>query len=72
MGWTATLWIARLFHAQSITFKEDKVALEAIEELIARDDRPEFREQIVSTDHSSIQMMRMIAREVGEEAKVLG
>jgi hypothetical protein len=60
-----------VFHAHSITFKEDKVALESIEELIARDDRPEFREQIVSTNHSSKQMMRMIARVVDEENRAV-
>ncbi|MCJ2185837.1 aromatic ring-hydroxylating dioxygenase subunit alpha [Novosphingobium beihaiensis] len=43
-------------------FTEDKVALEDIEELVARDRRPGFREKIIKTDEGGIRVLRLFAR----------
>ncbi|MBL8549449.1 MAG: Rieske 2Fe-2S domain-containing protein [Hyphomonadaceae bacterium] len=49
-------------------FMEDKVALEEIEEVIARDKRPDFREKIISTDEGAITLLRAFARMAAREA----
>lgn len=49
-------------------FNEDKVVLEQIEELVARDGRNDFREKIIRTDEGAIQMLRAFARMAAEEA----
>ena len=48
-------------------FMEDKVALEEIEEIYRRDQRPGFREKIIKTDAGGIRVLRMIARMAAEE-----
>ncbi|MBL8559217.1 MAG: aromatic ring-hydroxylating dioxygenase subunit alpha [Hyphomonadaceae bacterium] len=48
-------------------FAEDKVALEAIEDVIARDRRSDFREKIIATDHGAIQVLRAFARMAARE-----
>lgn len=48
-------------------FLEDKVALEEIEEIYARDHRPNFREKIIKSDEGGIRVLRMIARMAAEE-----
>ncbi|RKF21759.1 aromatic ring-hydroxylating dioxygenase subunit alpha [Altericroceibacterium spongiae] len=48
-------------------FMEDKVALEDIEELVARDHRPNFREKIIKTDEGGIRVLRMFARLAAQE-----
>ncbi|WP_158085773.1 aromatic ring-hydroxylating dioxygenase subunit alpha [Henriciella aquimarina] len=48
-------------------FMEDKVALEDIEEIVARDHRPNFREKIIKTDEGGIRVLRMFARMAAEE-----
>lgn len=49
-------------------FLEDAVALGEAEALIARDNRPEFRETSVVSDSGGIQVLRLIARWAAEEA----
>ena len=46
----------------SKAFNEDVVVLEAIEELLEADHRPDFRETIISTDEGAIHMLRAFAR----------
>ena len=48
-------------------FLEDKIALEEIEDVIARDDRPGFRERIIATDAGAIQLLRVFARMAARE-----
>ena len=48
-------------------FHEDKVALESIEQLVARDHRPGFREKILKTDAGGMQVLRLVARWAAEE-----
>ncbi|WP_290741458.1 hypothetical protein [Haliea sp.] len=48
-------------------FMEDKVALEEIEKIIARDHRPNFREKILKSDAGGIRVLRLIARLADEE-----
>lgn len=48
-------------------FLEDKVALEDIEEVIARDKRADFRERVIATDHGAIQLLRAFARMAARE-----
>lgn len=43
-------------------FMEDKVALEEIEEIYRRDQRPGFREKIIRTDEGGIRVLRMLQR----------
>lgn len=50
-------------------FDEDRVALEAIETLVARDHRPGFREMSIVSDAGGIQVLRLIARWAAEEAE---
>lgn len=50
-------------------FLEDKIALEEIEELIARDNRPDFRERIIATDSGAILLLRAFARMAAREHK---
>lgn len=52
-------------------FLEDKVVLEDIEDLCARDHRPNFREKIIKTDEGGIRVLRLIARLAEEEQKQL-
>jgi len=48
-------------------FMEDKVALEEIEEVIARDKRDGFSEKVIATDHGAIQLLRAFARMAARE-----
>lgn len=48
-------------------FAEDKVALEEIEDVIARDRRDDFHEKIIATDHGAIQVLRAFARMAARE-----
>jgi len=48
-------------------FLEDKVALEEIEALIARDHRPDFQERIIATDRGAILLLRLFARMAASE-----
>lgn len=50
-------------------FKEDVDALEAIERLVESDKRPGFREKIVMSDATGIEVMRMFARLAATEAE---
>lgn len=49
-------------------FDEDRVALEEIETLVARDKRPGFREMITTSDAGGVKVLRLIARWAAEEA----
>ncbi len=43
-------------------FNENREVLEAIEELLTVDERPEFREKIIAVDESAVLMLRAFAR----------
>lgn len=49
-------------------FAEDKVVLEEIERLVARDRRPDFREKIIATDKGGILFLRWLAERQRAEA----
>ncbi len=54
---------AQMYEVGAGAFMEDKVALEQIEQLVARDHRPDFREKIYpKSDAGGIQVLRMLAR----------
>lgn len=48
-------------------FNEDREVLEEIEALVARDDRPEFREKIIDTDRGGILFLRWLAARAAAE-----
>lgn len=48
-------------------FEQDQLALEAIEELVARDHRPDFREKIIPPDKGAILLLRIFARRATQE-----
>jgi vanillate O-demethylase monooxygenase subunit len=50
-------------------FHEDKVALEEIERLLARENFPDFREALIPSDAGGVQVLRLIARWAAEEAR---
>ena len=52
----------------NLAFNEDRVALEAIEEIYRNDKRPDFREKIVPQDNGAIQALRFLAKRAREEA----
>lgn len=56
---------SRAFGAKA--FNEDREVLEAIEELVARDGRDDFREKIIRTDEGAILLLRAFARMAAEE-----
>lgn len=51
------------------TFEEDAVALGEIQQLIEREKRPGFREQVIISDTGGILVMRMFARRAAAESE---
>lgn len=66
-GLTSTELDKEIDAIASTAFREDIDTLEEIERLIERDNRPDFREKIVSTDAGGIQAMRLLARMAAED-----
>lgn len=51
-------------------FMEDKVALENIEELIARDNRPNLKEKFIQTEEAGFRVLRPAGQEQQEMQEV--
>lgn len=62
---------AQMYEVGAGAFMEDKVALEQIEQLVARDHRPNFREKILRSDAGGIQVLRMLARMAQNEEDII-
>lgn len=58
-----------IMQVATCAFDEDRVALEEIEKLLERDNRPDFREAITVSDFGGVQVLRMFARMAAAEAE---
>lgn len=58
---------AEFTEVAKFAFTEDQVALEEIEAVVARDNRPEFREIVIASDAAGIHVLRLFARWAAED-----
>ena len=56
-----------IYQFAKTAFMQDVVALEEVENLLARDHRPSFREKLIASDVGGVQVLRLLARLASEE-----
>jgi phenylpropionate dioxygenase-like ring-hydroxylating dioxygenase large terminal subunit len=53
-----------------MTFDEDRVALEEIEQIYATDNRPDFQERIIISDSGGVRLLRLFGRMAAKEQQI--